>query len=209
MAKNSPDEGKSTKMVEKQVDPSFNNLKEYRAKRQFSETPEPMADTVETPSRIPVFVVQKHEASHFHFDFRLEVDGVLKSWVVPKGPSMNPKDKRLAIQAEDHPLSYAHFEGVIPEGNYGAGTVEIWDSGTYAYVGNNRNISAAIKNGILEFKLHGHKLKGLFTLIHTNMDDQDRDWLLIKKDDVFAVTHVYDAKKIPLYDEVFLSLIHI
>ena len=197
MAKNSPDEGKSTKMVEKQVDPSFNNLKEYRAKRQFSETPEPMADTVETPSRIPVFVVQKHEASHFHFDFRLEVDGVLKSWVVPKGPSMNPKDKRLAIQAEDHPLSYAHFEGVIPEGNYGAGTVEIWDSGTYAYVGNNRNISAAIKNGILEFKLHGHKLKGLFTLIHTNMDDQDRDWLLIKKDDVFAVTHVYDAKKIP------------
>lgn len=191
MAKNSPDEGKSTKMVEKQVDPSFNNLKEYRAKRQFSETPEPMADTVETPSRIPVFVVQKHEASHFHFDFRLEVDGVLKSWVVPKGPSMNPKDKRLAIQAEDHPLSYAHFEGVIPEGNYGAGTVEIWDSGTYAYVGNNRNISAAIKNGILEFKLHGHKLKGLFTLIHTNMDDQDRDWLLIKKDDVFLGNTYY------------------
>ena len=204
MAKNSPDEGKSIKMVEKQVDPSFSNLKEYQAKRQFSETPEPMADTVETPSRIPVFVVQKHEASHFHFDFRLEVDGVLKSWVVPKGPSMNPKDKRLAIQVEDHPLSYAHFEGVIPEGNYGAGTVEIWDSGTYAYVGNNRNISAAIKNGILEFKLHGHKLKGLFTLIHTNMDDQDRDWLLIKKDDVFAVTHVYDAKNIPFYDEVFL-----
>lgn len=176
MAKNSPDEGKNIKMVEKQaVEASMINLKEYRAKRQFGKTPEPMADTVETPNRMPVFVVQKHDASHFHFDFRLEVDGVLKSWVVPKGPSMNPKDKRLAIEVEDHPLSYAHFEGVIPEGNYGAGTVEIWDSGTYAYVGNNRNISAAIKNGILEFKLHGHKLKGLFVLIHTNMDDQDKD----------------------------------
>ena len=205
MAKNSPDEGKNIKMVEKQaVEASMINLKEYRAKRQFGKTPEPMAETVETPNRMPVFVVQKHDASHFHFDFRLEVDGVLKSWVVPKGPSMNPKDKRLAIEVEDHPLSYAHFEGVIPEGNYGAGTVEIWDSGTYAYVGNNRNISAAIKNGILEFKLHGHKLNGLFVLIHTNMDDQDKDWVLIKKDDVFAATHVYDAKIIPAYDEVFL-----
>lgn len=205
MAKNSPDEGKNIKMVEKQAaEASMINLKEYWAKRLFGKTPEPMAETVETPNRMPVFVVQKHDASHFHFDFRLEVDGVLKSWVVPKGPSMNPKDKRLAIEVEDHPLSYAHFEGVIPEGNYGAGTVEIWDSGTYAYVGNNRNISAAIKNGILEFKLHGHKLKGLFVLIHTNMDDQDKDWLLIKKDDVFVATHVYDAKIIPSYDEVFL-----
>ena len=101
MAKNSPDEGKNIKMVEKQaVEASMINLKEYRAKRQFGKTPEPMAETVETPNRMPVFVVQKHDASHFHFDFRLEVDGVLKSWVVPKGPSMNPKDKRLAIEVD-------------------------------------------------------------------------------------------------------------
>ena len=111
MAKNSPDEGKNIKMVEKQAaEASMINLKEYRAKRQFGKTPEPMAETVETPNRMPVFVVQKHDASHFHFDFRLEVDGVLKSWVVPKGPSMNPKDKRLAIEVEDHPLSYGNLE---------------------------------------------------------------------------------------------------
>lgn len=124
MAKNSPDEGKNIKMVEKQaVEASMINLKEYRAKRQFGKTPEPMADTVETPNRMPVFVVQKHDASHFHFDFRLEVDGVLKSWVVPKGPSMNPKDKRLAIEVEDHPLSYAHFELI---GNGGRGIQELF-----------------------------------------------------------------------------------
>lgn len=99
MAKNSPDEGKNIKMVEKQaVEASMINLKEYRAKRQFGKTPEPMADTVETPNRMPVFVVQKHDASHFHFDFRLEVDGVLKSWVVPKGPSMNPKHYVRIVQ---------------------------------------------------------------------------------------------------------------
>lgn len=180
------------------------SLKEYREKRQFSRTPEPVPKTKETPNRVPVFVVQKHEASHLHFDFRLEVDGVLKSWAVPKGPSMNPKDKRLAVQVEDHPLSYASFEGVIPEGNYGAGVVEIWDSGTYACVDNNRNISSAMEEGVVEFKLHGHKLKGLFTLVRTNMDNKNRNWLLIKKEDVFAVTHAYDAKEIPSYDEVFL-----
>lgn len=180
------------------------SLKEYQEKRRFNSTPEPEADYTERPSRMPVFVIQKHEASHLHFDFRLEVDGVLKSWAVPKGPSMNPKDKRLAVQVEDHPLSYAHFEGVIPEGNYGAGRVEIWDNGTYAFIDEHRSISAAIEKGVVEFKLHGHKLKGLFTLVRTNMDDNDKNWLLMKKEDVFAVTKVYNAKDIPSYDEVFL-----
>lgn len=180
------------------------SLKEYQDKRHFDSTPEPEADQTEIASRMPVFVIQKHEASHLHFDFRLEVEGVLKSWAVPKGPSMNPKDKRLAVQVEDHPLSYAHFEGVIPEGNYGAGTVEIWDRGTYAFIDKNRNISAAIEKGVVEFKLHGHKLKGLFTLVRTHMDDDDKNWLLMKKEDVFAVTQVYNAKDIPSYDEVFL-----
>lgn len=180
------------------------SLKEYQEKRRFNSTPEPEADHTESPSRMPVFVIQKHEASHLHFDFRLEVDGVLKSWAVPKGPSMNPKDKRLAVEVEDHPLSYAHFEGVIPEGNYGAGTVEIWDSGTYALINESRDISAAFEKGILEFRLHGHKLKGLFNLVRTNMDDKDKNWLLMKREDVFAVTHVYNAKDIPSYDEVFL-----
>lgn len=205
MAKNSSDKGKVTKVLDQQmVEAPSVNLKEYQEKRHFNETPEPTGKVAEKPSRVPIFVVQKHEASHFHFDFRLEIDGVLKSWVVPKGPSMNPVDKRLAIQVEDHPLSYAHFEGVIPAGNYGAGMVEIWDSGTYACLDEHYDISAALARGVFEFKLHGHKLKGWFTLVHANMDDKGNDWLLIKQDDVFAITHVYDAKDIPSYDEVFL-----
>lgn len=180
------------------------SLKEYQDKRHFSNTPEPEADRTVTSSRTPVFVIQKHEASHLHFDFRLEVDGVLKSWAVPKGPSMNPKDKRLAVQVEDHPLSYADFEGVIPEGNYGAGRVEIWDNGTYAFTDKTTDISAALEKGVIEFKLHGHKLKGLFTLVRTKMDDDERNWLLMKKEDVFAIAQVYEAKNIPSYDEVFL-----
>lgn len=180
------------------------SLKEYKEKRQFSSTPEPEGDASGGSHHAPVFVVQKHEASHLHFDFRLEVDGVLKSWAVPKGPSMNPKDRRLAVEVEDHPLSYAQFEGVIPEGNYGAGTVEIWDSGVYAGTDKSLNMATAIEHGLVEFKLHGHKLKGMFTLVRTHMDGKDKNWLLIKKDDVFAVTRVYDAKEIPSYDEVFL-----
>lgn len=159
------------------------SLKEYQQKRRFDETPEPGVKEEKASNPEPVFVVQKHEASHLHYDFRLEADGVLKSWAVPKGPSMNLKDKRLAVQVEDHPLSYAHFEGVIPKGNYGAGTVEIWDSGTYTYKGKYRHVDEAIEQGVVEVELHGRKLTGLFDLVRTGMDDRKSNWLLIKKAD--------------------------
>lgn len=167
------------------------SLKEYQERRCFDETPEPEAKKDNTVNPEPVFVVQKHEAGRLHFDFRLEADGVLKSWAVPKGPSMNPKDKRLAVQVEDHPLDYAGFEGVIPEGNYGAGTVEIWDNGTYVYTGKLRNMDEAIEEGVIEVELHGHKLKGLFDLVRTDMDNKKNNWLLIKKNDSFAVRTIY------------------
>lgn len=169
------------------------SLQEYEKKRQFDNTPEPVADKNNPSNGQSIFVVQKHEASHLHFDFRIEADGVLKSWAVPKGPSMNPKDKRLAIQVEDHPLAYADFEGNIPKGNYGAGIVEIWDNGTYTYTGKYPTIQDAIDNGVIEFNLHGHKLKGLFDLIRTDMDEKKENWLLIKKKDSYAVSHPYDA----------------
>lgn len=174
------------------------SLKEYQEKRRFDQTPEPEADAKPGSGREPVFVVQKHDASRLHWDFRLEAGGVLKSWAVPKGPSMNPKDKRLAVHVENHPYDYKDFEGTIPEGNYGAGTVEIWDNGTYTYIEKFRDIDAAIEHGILEFKLHGRKLKGLFTLVRTSMDgEKDKNWLLVKKDDMYAVHTPYDAADLP------------
>lgn len=124
------------------------------------------------------FVVQEHHATHLHFDFRLGMDGVLKSWAIPKGPSMNPKDKRLAIMVEDHTLEYAAFEGIIPEGHYGSGAVVIWDSGAYELLG------GSIAEGRLEFMLKGKKLKGGFVLV--KMSGKDREWLLMKKRDQFA-----------------------
>ncbi|MDI6801818.1 MAG: DNA polymerase ligase N-terminal domain-containing protein [Thermodesulfovibrionales bacterium] len=127
---------------------------------------------------MPIFVVHEHHARHLHFDFRLEMYGVLKSWAVPKGHSMNPSDKRLAIMVEDHPLDYGGFEGVIPEGQYGAGVVVIWDKGTY------RLLDGNIDSGKIEFELKGKRLKGIFSFI--KMKGREKEWLLIKKKDEYA-----------------------
>lgn len=141
----------------------------------------------------PIFVIQQHKASHMHYDFRLEIDGVLTSWAVPKGPSTDPAQKRLAMFTEDHPLKYATFEGLIPEGNYGAGTVMVWDTGTYKNIkthnGKAVSMEQCLKNGQLEFELMGKKLKGAYALIHAKLKDPDA-WLLIKMDDA----HVHKPK---------------
>lgn len=127
---------------------------------------------------MPKFVVHEHRAKRLHFDLRLELEGVLKSWAVPKGPSMNPADKRLAIMVEDHDLSYADFEGSIPEGQYGAGDVFIWDSGTFELK------AGHIRSGKIEVVFNGDKLRGLFALVR--MSGKEKEWLLIKKNDEFA-----------------------
>jgi bifunctional non-homologous end joining protein LigD len=161
-------------------------LRTYKSKRDFDSTKEPSPKKTPKKSKDLIFVVQKHDASHLHYDFRLELDGVLKSWVVPKGPSMNPADRRLAIQVEDHPLEYAKFEGIIPAGNYGAGTVEIWDHGTYSIPDvpadkQESVIRDKLAQGELSFVLHGEKLRGEFALVHIKTGDKDNQWLLLKK----------------------------
>jgi bifunctional non-homologous end joining protein LigD len=159
-------------------------LDEYKRKRRFDRTPEPEGK-LESRSRRR-FVVQKHRASHLHYDFRLEMEGVLKSWAVPKGPSLNPGDKRLAMQVEDHPVSYFDFEGIIPEGNYGAGTVMVWDTGTWEPLG---DASEMLRNGDLKFRLHGSKLRGEFVLAKMRSHrpgSKGTEWLLIKKRDQSA-----------------------
>ncbi len=166
-------------------------LEEYRAKRDFRKTPEPGARAGKGHAK-PIFVVQEHHASHLHYDFRLEADGVLKSWAVPKGPSMDPGQKRLAVRVEDHPLDYAGFEGDIPEGQYGAGHVEIWDHGTYDNLLAERpqpqTVSEGIEAGRLEFTLHGSRLQGDFALVRMKgrKTGGKENWLLIKKKDAFA-----------------------
>jgi bifunctional non-homologous end joining protein LigD len=165
-----------------------NSLKAYRGKRDFSATPEP-APRAAKPHREPIFVVQKHDASRLHYDFRLEGDGVLKSWAVPKGPSMDPADKRLAVHVEDHPLDYATFEGDIPEGHYGAGHVEIWDDGTYRIPPERQreSLTQMIEAGRVEVELAGEKLRGRFALVRMSGRRGGKDnWLLIKMKDSYA-----------------------
>jgi bifunctional non-homologous end joining protein LigD len=174
-------------------------LTQYNKKRNFKETSEPSGKLKKSASKLE-FVVQRHKATRLHYDFRLEMDGVLKSWAVPKGPSLNPKDKRLAMMVEDHPYDYKNFEGVIPEGNYGAGIVEIWDSGTYVDIDNSprevaeKKLKSGLKAGNLKFQLFGKKLNGEFALVKLKSND-DNSWLLIKHNDAYAVEHEYDSEE--------------
>lgn len=178
-------------------------LENYQKKRNFDSTSEPKAKSASTGESSLVeaapikskdmleFVVHKHFASHLHFDLRLELDGVLKSWAIPKGPSINPKDKKLAVMVEDHPLEYKDFEGIIPEGNYGAGKVYIWDYGTYHALDtddmqqSSRILREGLEKGHMTFILNGEKLRGEFALIRLKKASP-KDWLLIKKNDEFA-----------------------
>ncbi|WP_374465363.1 DNA polymerase ligase N-terminal domain-containing protein [Chryseobacterium sp.] len=173
-------------------------LKDYHKKRKFDETSEPKGRTKKSKNKL-IFVIQRHAATRLHYDFRLEMEGVLKSWAVPKGPSLDPKDKRLAMMVEDHPYDYKDFEGNIPEGNYGAGQVEIWDSGTYEPLEENSKLSdekellKELHAGSLKFILHGKKLKGEFALVKMK-NTEDNSWLLIKHKDEFAESP-YDAEE--------------
>jgi DNA ligase D-like protein (predicted 3'-phosphoesterase) len=180
--------------------PSDDPLAAYREKRNFDRTTEPAGGERE-PSEQPIFVIQKHDASTLHYDVRLEVDGVLKSWAVPKGPSTDPSVKRLAIPTEDHPLDYADFEGAIPEDEYGAGPVIVWDAGIYHNLRADKedadpvSMADALSAGKAEVWLHGEKIRGGYALIRTG-DGDDARWLLIKMDDGEA-----DARRNPTSTE--------
>jgi bifunctional non-homologous end joining protein LigD len=173
------------------------SLAKYKEKRHFTDTPEPRGKAATSRNQL-IFTVQRHHASHLHYDFRLELNGVLKSWAVPKGPSLNPKDKRLAMMVEDHPKDYASFEGDIPEGNYGAGHVDVWDHGTYEPVDEKGEVISAaqfsknLKAGSIKFRMKGKKLKGEFALVHMNKGE--RTWLLIKHKDKYATDDIYNSE---------------
>ena len=171
------------------------SLEAYRKKRDFRRTPEPSGKD-QRKGKKPTFVIQKHAASRLHYDFRIEVGGVLKSWAVPKGPSTNPRDKRLAVPTEDHPMEYADFEGVIPEGEYGGGAVMVWDAGTYVNIrekdGKEIPMDKCFEDGHIAIRLEGKKLEGGYGLVRTGKGEKAR-WLLIKMNDEKA-----DARRNPV-----------
>ncbi len=170
------------------------SLKKYAAKRRFDETPEPAGRKIKNASKQLRFVIQKHHATRLHYDFRLEADGVLKSWAVPKGPSLTPGERRLAMHVEDHPMDYRDFEGIIPKGNYGAGEVIVWDKGTYR-LSEGVDAAAEIGAGKIKFVMSGKKMRGEFTLVKIHSRDESGDpWLLIKDKDEF-VDPAYDIEK--------------
>src|SRR3954452_18747075 len=162
-------------------------LKNYRDMRHFGGTPEPSGGKPKK-AKLPIFVIQKHAASHLHYDFRLEMEGVLKSWAVPKGPSYDPTIKRLAMMTEDHPYDYAKFEGVIPAGNYGGGNVIIWDNGTWEFIEPGDDPVKAVRAGKLTFRMFGKKMFGEWALvkIHGRPGSKGNEWLLLKHRDEFA-----------------------
>ena len=170
----------------------------YKKKRNLNETTEPVG-TLKKSEDFLSFVVQRHKAKQLHYDFRLELDGDLKSWAVPKGPSMNPKDKRLSVMVEDHPYDYKDFQGIIPEGNYGAGIVEIWDKGTYTDSQYSQKsvaekmIRDGLEAGNIKFILSGEKLKGEFALVQLRGKSK-KNWLLIKHHDQYAVDNDYNSE---------------
>ena len=174
-------------------------LREYLDKRDLDISGEPGGGG--EPGGRPRFVIQRHDASSLHFDFRLEVDGVLKSWAVPKGPSTDPREKRLAVPTEDHPLDYIDFEGYIPSGQYGGGTVIVWDTGTYQNItadgGEIVDMVTALDAGHVKVWLHGHKLTGGYALTRTRLGSDDDQWLLVKVDDSEA-----DRRRAPARTEL-------
>lgn len=187
-------------------------LVSYRKKRDFNKTTEPIGGKLQTHKEAR-FVIHKHAASHLHYDFRLEIDGVLASWAVPKGPSLNPSIKRLAIMTEDHPLDYIDFEGVIPQGSYGGGTVMVWDTGTYRNIkekdGKAVSLHDCLKQGRIEIFLEGKKLQGAFALVR--MERRPNEWLLIKMRDEYAdarANPVNTQKKSALTDRTMLQIKH-
>ncbi|MFF4351043.1 DNA polymerase ligase N-terminal domain-containing protein [Streptomyces sp. NPDC001530] len=175
------------------------SLEQYRSKRHADRTPEPMGGTSRRSGKRR-FVVQKHAATSLHYDFRLEAGGVLKSWSVPKGPSTDPREKRLALRTEDHPLDYVDFEGVIPSGEYGAGAVIVWDSGTYrnlaAREGKKLPVAQGVSDGHVKVWLEGEKLRGGYALTRTGQEGEKERWILVKTSDEEA-----DARRNPVSTE--------